>query len=140
MQAALPVPSELRLLQVKAADALSQLSQHRELLERLDDVLAARKEGNGTMQLPVELGGGFSVKGVVEDTSRVICAAGLDDLYVDLPVEKAREFVEKRIAILEKKQLALEEPLEKLQNEYELLTSTLQKALQSQAASSASSA
>lgn len=65
MQAALPVPSELRLLEVKL-DALSlQLDQLVDLSTRLDELLQARKGDNGRMELPVELGAGFSVEGVV---------------------------------------------------------------------------
>ncbi|GAA5980776.1 hypothetical protein JCM11641_002646 [Rhodosporidiobolus odoratus] len=132
MQAALPVPSELRLLEVKL-DALSlQLDQLVDLRTRLDALLQARKGDNGRIELPVELGAGFSVEGVVEDTSKIICAAGLDDLFLELPVEEARDFVAKRIAIVEKKRQAVEEPLTRMQEEYAQLASTLQKALQAQ--------
>ncbi|BGP01102.1 hypothetical protein JCM10021v2_004798 [Rhodotorula toruloides] len=61
---------------------------------------------------------GFCAEGVVEDTQRIIVAAGLENLFLDMPVEQAQEFVKKRIAIVEKKVAGLDEPIAKLKEEH----------------------
>lgn len=35
------------------------------------------------------------------DTSRIVVSAGLHDLFLDLPIEQARDFVEKKRQILQ---------------------------------------
>ncbi|GAA6010029.1 hypothetical protein JCM10207_007525 [Rhodosporidiobolus poonsookiae] len=135
---ALPIPAELRLLQQQRDDAALQLDRHKDLLARLNDIQRARARGNGRMEVPVDLGMGFMAEGVVEDTARVIVAAGVDDLFLDLPIERAGQFVEKRIAVLEKKQQSLKAPIARLTEEHASLAQTLQKALHSQAGAPAS--
>lgn len=41
-------------------------------------------------------------KGIREDTSKMITSMGVQDLWVELELEKAREFAEKKLRILEK--------------------------------------
>lgn len=115
--------SELRSL-VKRYDTLQQdITRHQELLDRLETLVKARQAGNGRMQLPVELGLGYSIEGVVyvdsvshlpsgagltslsltsrEDTSKVIVNMGVDDLWAELEVGRALVFVKERIHLLE---------------------------------------
>ncbi|GAA6028836.1 hypothetical protein JCM8097_007418 [Rhodosporidiobolus ruineniae] len=123
LAAAIPT-SDLRLLQVRLDNLDLLLQQHKQLLARLEEVQRAREDGNGTMTVAVDLHPEFSVQGVVEDTSRIICAAGLDDLFLDLPLDKAQAFLEKRVAILEKKQKDLKEPIARMKKEYALIYAT----------------
>ncbi|GAA5884772.1 hypothetical protein JCM16303_005268 [Sporobolomyces ruberrimus] len=127
---ALPSHVELKDLISRQESIEAQLSAHKDLVERLHRVVEARKQGNGRMRLPVELGPGFTAESVVEDTSRIILAAGLDDLWLDLPIEQAKTFVEKRIAILEKRSNDLEKPIAQLKEEYALVAKTLRDAFQ----------
>ncbi|GAA5996201.1 hypothetical protein JCM5350_003304 [Sporobolomyces pararoseus] len=128
--AALPSQVELKDLIARQEAIQAQLEGHRDLQARLHTLLEQRKQGNGRMELPVELGPGFSAEGVVEDTSHIIVSAGLDDLWLDLPIDKAQDFVENRMGILEKRSKDLEKPIEKLKEESALVAKTLRDAFQ----------
>ncbi|GAA6052977.1 hypothetical protein JCM3770_001159 [Rhodotorula araucariae] len=130
MDALLQPPSQLRALELHRSSLVQLVAQHKDLAARLDQVHAAREQGNGRMETSVPLGMGFEVDGVVPDTSRIICAAGVDDLFLDLDLDQAQAFVEKRTAILEKKLKAVEEPIARLQKEHELVVKTLRSAFQ----------
>ncbi|BGP33263.1 hypothetical protein JCM10296v2_005057 [Rhodotorula toruloides] len=128
MNTLLEQPHELRALEQRR-DALRVLrDQLQELADRLHGLLEARRQGNGRMELPVDLGMGFFAEGVVENTDNIIVAAGLQDLFLDMPVEQAQEFVKKRIAIVEKKVAGLDEPIERLKEERAKHVKTLQSA------------
>ncbi|GAA5948865.1 hypothetical protein JCM3765_003935 [Sporobolomyces pararoseus] len=127
---ALPSQVELKDLVARQEAIQAQLEAHRDLQARLHTLSEQRKQGNGRMELPVELGPGFSAEGVVEDTSHIILSAGLDDLWLDLPIEKAQGFVESRIGILEMRLKDLEKPIAKLKEEYALVAKTLRDAFQ----------
>ncbi|GAA5875349.1 hypothetical protein JCM8547_003211 [Rhodosporidiobolus lusitaniae] len=122
---ALPASAELRRLEVRLADEEALLAQSDDLLVRLDGL-------KDTKVLEVDLGMGCTVEGVPNNSGRVIVAAGLDELFLDLSVERAKEFVRKRRAIVQKKKESLEGPLAQLRREYAQVAETLQKALQSQ--------
>ncbi|GAA5867972.1 hypothetical protein JCM1840_003637 [Sporobolomyces johnsonii] len=121
---------ELNALQATQHDLTRAIAAHHDLLDRISSLQQARAAGHPRMELPVELGPGFTAEGVVEDTSRIICSAGLDDLWLDLPLDKAAEFVKKRAAILEKRSQNLEEPIARMKEEYALVAKTLHSALQ----------
>ncbi|GAA5926727.1 uncharacterized protein JCM15063_000355 [Sporobolomyces koalae] len=127
---ALPSQVELKDLLARQQDLRAQLDAHSDLAAKLDGVITARKQGNGRMQLPVELGPGFTAEGVVNDTSRIILAAGIEDLWLDLPVEQARTFVENRTRIIKKRLGGLEQPISQLKEEYALVAKTLREAFQ----------
>ncbi|GAA6050269.1 hypothetical protein NBRC10513_008025 [Rhodotorula toruloides] len=128
MNALLEQPHELRALEQRRDALRVLLAQLQDLADRLHGLLEARRQGNGRMQLPVDLGMGFCAEGVVEDTQRIIVAAGLENLFLDMPVEQAQEFVKKRIAIVEKKVAGLDEPIAKLKEEHAKLVNTLRSA------------
>ncbi|ORY84691.1 hypothetical protein BCR35DRAFT_303017 [Leucosporidium creatinivorum] len=130
MDPTLPLPTELRTLLAQHTTLRQSIAQHQDLLTRLASLLEARSQGHGKMELPVELGMGYSVEGVVEDTSKMITSLGVQDLWVELELEKAREFAEKKLRILEKRVAGLEEPIKKLKEEYALVAKTLRDALQ----------
>lgn len=122
---ALQQPSaSLEALRQRKAAVETLLRQHQDLVARLDSVLEARKQNNKRMELPVDIGMGFTVEGIVSvpssllrrylderkadsacpasnDTGRVVVAAGPQDLYLELEVGHARDFVEKRCKLLE---------------------------------------
>lgn len=62
---ALPSHVELKDLISRQESIEAQLSAHKDLVERLHRVVEARKQGNGRMRLPVELGPGFTAESVV---------------------------------------------------------------------------
>ncbi|GAA5973438.1 hypothetical protein JCM21900_006343 [Sporobolomyces salmonicolor] len=121
---------ELNVLLARQDDLRRAITAHQDLLDRISSVQQARAAGQTRMELPVELGPGFSAEGVVEDTSRIICSAGLDDLWLDLPLDKATVFVKKRAALLEKRVQTLEEPIARMKEEYALVAKTLHSALE----------
>ncbi|GAA5896059.1 uncharacterized protein JCM6883_001700 [Sporobolomyces salmoneus] len=127
---ALPSQVELKDLLARQDALEAQLAAHKDLTTRLNGLLEARKAGNDKMELPVELGPGFTVEGVVQDTSRIILAAGIDDLWLELPIERAQPFVQKRIDILERRSKDLEKPIARLKEEYALVAKTLRDAFQ----------
>lgn len=65
MDPTLPLPFELRTLLAQHAALQQSIAQHLDLLARLASLLDARAQGHGKMELPVELGMGYSVEGVV---------------------------------------------------------------------------
>ncbi|GAA5920296.1 hypothetical protein JCM1841_003032 [Sporobolomyces salmonicolor] len=121
---------ELNVLLARQDALRRAITAHQDLLDRISSVQQARAAGQARMELPVELGPGFSAEGVVEDTSRIICSAGPDDLWLDLPLDKATVFVEKRAALLEKRVQTLEEPIARMKEEYALVAKTLHSALE----------
>ncbi|GAA5992874.1 hypothetical protein JCM10908_001384 [Rhodotorula pacifica] len=123
-------PASLEALRQRKALVDSHLALHDDLAARLDALLAARAQGNGRMDLPVDIGMGFTAKGVVHDTSRIIVSAGIQELFLDLPVEKAREFVEKKRQILQKRLEALEKPLAQAEAEHERVSKALKAAFE----------
>lgn len=42
------------------------------------------------------------MNGRSEETKKIICSLGLQDLWVELELEKAVEFVEKKVVIIER--------------------------------------
>jgi hypothetical protein len=62
---ALPSQVELKDLLARQEALQNQLDAHKDLTKRLNSLLEARKQGNGRMDLPVELGPGFTAEGVV---------------------------------------------------------------------------
>ncbi|KAL8283237.1 hypothetical protein RQP46_006015 [Phenoliferia psychrophenolica] len=124
----LPLPRELSSLLARHAELAVKLEQHRDLLGQLASVRQARESGNGKMHVPVDLGRGYMIEGVVKDTSKVF-VMGLDDVWLQLEVDKAEEFVERKMEILQKRADALDEPIAKLQKDYALVTKTLNAAL-----------
>lgn len=122
---ALQQPSaSLEALRQRKAAVEALLRQHQDLVARLNSVLEARKQNNKRMELPVDIGMGFTVEGVVfvpssllrrylderkadsacpasNDTGRVVVAAGPQDLYLELEIGHARDFVEKRCKLLQ---------------------------------------
>ncbi|BGP49362.1 hypothetical protein JCM10450v2_005250 [Rhodotorula kratochvilovae] len=130
MDALLQPPTELRNLERNRESLSVLVQQHRDLVARLEEVQLQREQGNGRMETSVPLGMGFEAEGVVPDTSRIICAAGIDDLFLDLESDQAQAFVEKRTVILEKKLKALDEPIARLKKEHEMVVKTLRSAFQ----------
>ncbi|KAL7336645.1 hypothetical protein BJY59DRAFT_706429 [Rhodotorula toruloides] len=63
-----------------------------------------------------------------EDTDRIIVGTGMEDLFLDMPVEQAQDFVKKRIAIVEKRVAEFDEPIARLKEEHAKLVETLQSA------------
>lgn len=62
---ALPLSHELSSLVERHKSVQQAIQEHRQLIERIDGVMHARQQGNGKMELPVELGQGFTIEGVV---------------------------------------------------------------------------
>ena len=58
-------PASLEALRRRKSSLDSDLALHDDLAARLDGLLAARAQGNGRMDLPVDIGMGFTVEGVV---------------------------------------------------------------------------
>ncbi|GAA6060582.1 hypothetical protein JCM10212_006817 [Sporobolomyces blumeae] len=127
---ALPSQTELKRLLERRAALQAELDAHRDLLERIAGVLDARSRGHGRMELAVELGPGFTAEGVVGDTARIIVNSGLEDLWLDLPIEGSQDFVKKRIALLERRLDDLEKPIKQMKQEYALVAKTLRDAFQ----------
>ncbi|TNY24297.1 hypothetical protein DMC30DRAFT_387029 [Rhodotorula diobovata] len=130
MDALAQPPADLRNLQARRDDTRLLVQQHRDLAARLTQVHAARQQGNPRMETPVPLGMGFEAEGVVSDTSRVILAAGIDDLFLDLELDQALEFVDKRTAILDRKLKALDEHVARLEKKHKMVVKTLRTAFQ----------
>ncbi|GAA5960706.1 hypothetical protein JCM8115_001805 [Rhodotorula mucilaginosa] len=130
MDALSQLPASLEALRRRKSSLDSDLALHDDLLARLDACLAARAQGNGRMDLPVNIGMGFTVEGVVHDTSRIVVSAGLHDLFLDLPIEEARDFVEKKRRILQKRLEALEKPLAQAEAEHERVSKALKAAFE----------
>lgn len=65
MESSLPLPTELRSLVAQLAALQLAIEQNRDLLSRLASLLDARAVGHERMDLPVDLGLGYSVDGVV---------------------------------------------------------------------------
>ncbi|BGO92588.1 hypothetical protein NBRC10512_000583 [Rhodotorula toruloides] len=128
MNALLEQPHELRALEQRRDALRVVLDQLHDLADRLHGLLEARRQGNGRMELPVDLGMGFCAEGVVEDTDRIIVGTGMEDLFLDMPVEQAQDFVKKRIAIVEKRVAEFDEPIARLKEEHAKLVETLQSA------------
>ncbi|BGP25714.1 prefoldin subunit [Rhodotorula toruloides] len=128
MNASLEQPQELRALEHRVDALRVLLDQLQDLSDRLHGLLEARKRGNGRMQVPVDIGMGFCAEGVVENTDRIIVAAGLDDLFFDLPVEQAQDFVRKRVVIVEKTLQGLEGLITRLKEDHAKLVKTLKSA------------
>ncbi|GAA6015608.1 hypothetical protein JCM11491_007173 [Sporobolomyces phaffii] len=128
--AALPSQTELNELVARQDAIQAQLDAHRDLSERLKLLVDQRERGNAKMELPVELGPGFTAEGVVHDTKRIIVAAGIDDLWLDLPVEQAQAFVHKRTELLEKRRKDLDRPIAQMKADYALVAKTLRDAFQ----------
>lgn len=61
----LPLPSELRRLLTEQSAIQLSLAQNSDLLSRLQSLLEARKNGHNRMDLPVDVGMGFLMEGVV---------------------------------------------------------------------------
>ncbi|BGP56428.1 hypothetical protein JCM8202_001832 [Rhodotorula sphaerocarpa] len=128
---ALQQPSaSLEALRQRKAAVETLLRQHQDLVARLDSVLEARKQNNKRMELPVDIGMGFTVEGIVNDTGRVVVAAGPQDLYLELEVGHARDFVEKRCKLLEKRLETVERPLAQAEAEHERVLETLKAAFE----------
>ena len=62
---ALPLSHELSSLVERHNSVEQAIQEHRQLIERIDGVIHARQQGNDKMELPVELGQGFTIDGVV---------------------------------------------------------------------------
>ncbi|GAA5908099.1 hypothetical protein JCM8208_003688 [Rhodotorula glutinis] len=121
---------DLRQLQLRRDQTRALVDHHRDLAARLSQVHGERNDGNTRMDVAVPLGMGFEAEGVVPDTSRVIVAAGLDDLFLDLELDQALSFVDKRTQILEHKLRALDEHVARLEKEHEMVVKTLRTAFQ----------
>lgn len=65
MSGALPLPTELRALVVKYEELQRDIVNHEDLSARLEQLVKAREQGNERMNLPVDLGLGYSIEGVV---------------------------------------------------------------------------
>ncbi|GAA5839358.1 hypothetical protein JCM9279_005916 [Rhodotorula babjevae] len=130
MDALAQPPTDLRQLQHRRDHLRALVADHRDLAARLSQVHAAQNEGHTRMDVAVPLGMGFEAEGVVPDTSKVIVAAGLDDLFLDLDLEQALTFVDKRTGILDKKLKALDEHVARLEKEHEMVVKTLRTAFQ----------
>ncbi|GAA5999733.1 uncharacterized protein JCM10292_003723 [Rhodotorula paludigena] len=130
MESLLLQPADLRQLEADRDAARILVDQHRDLKVRLAEVQQARAQGNARMNLNVEIGPGFAAEGVVPDTSRVIVAAGVDDLFLELELDKALAFVDERISILQKKLECFEAPISRLKKEHEMVVKTLRSAFQ----------
>ncbi|KAK4704679.1 hypothetical protein P7C70_g1532, partial [Phenoliferia sp. Uapishka_3] len=125
----LPLPLELTSLLSQHESLSLQIQQHADLHSQLSTLLEARKSGNNQMNLPVDLGRGYMIEGVVKDTTQVF-VMGLDDVWVELEIDKAVEFVDKKQDILNRRLQALKEPIAKLRKDYALVTKTLRTALE----------
>lgn len=65
MDALTQPPASLEALRARKAALDRDLAQHDDLAARLDACMAARAQGNGRMDLPVDIGMGFTAEGVV---------------------------------------------------------------------------
>ncbi|GAA5867999.1 hypothetical protein JCM3774_001561 [Rhodotorula dairenensis] len=130
MDALAQPPASLEALRARKASLDRDLAQHDDLAVRLDACLAARAQGNGRMDLPVDIGMGFTAEGVVHDTSRIMVSAGVQELFLDLPIERAREFVDKKRRILQNRLEALDKLLGQAEAEHERVSKALKAAFQ----------
>ncbi|KPV74516.1 uncharacterized protein RHOBADRAFT_45005 [Rhodotorula graminis WP1] len=130
MDALAQPPHDRRQLHLRRDQTRALVDQHRDLAARLAQVHAAHKDGNTRMDVAVPLGVNFEAEGVVPDTSRVIVAAGLDDLFLDLELEHALVFVDKRTSILNQKLKTLDEHVARLEKEHDMVVKTLRTAFQ----------
>lgn len=58
-------PASLVALRQRKSNLELSLAQHQDLLDRLHALLTARKQGNERMDVPVDIGMGFTAEGVV---------------------------------------------------------------------------
>ncbi|GMR47645.1 hypothetical protein PMAYCL1PPCAC_17840 [Pristionchus mayeri] len=82
----------------KAVDELvTEMREYQSLLVTIDTIVDNELR---EMETRVNMGNNMFMTANVEDTSRVIVKM-LDGLFVSLPIERAREFIPKRIEILQ---------------------------------------
>ncbi|SCZ95099.1 BZ3500_MvSof-1268-A1-R1_Chr11-3g03602 [Microbotryum saponariae] len=125
----LPLPTELEQLLLSQSQLQHTLASLQQLATRLSELSQARKEGNGRMDIAVDLGMGYTIQGVVPNTDKIIVASGVQDLWVQLRVDEAEKFVAKRHEILQKRSESLDKEVDKLRQEYALVAETLRRAL-----------
>ncbi|KAK4050671.1 hypothetical protein OIV83_003397 [Microbotryomycetes sp. JL201] len=122
--------SELGSLLAQQRQLDHTIADVRTLQHRISETIAARDAGNGRMQLPVDLGMGYTVDGVIEDTSTIICSLGTQDLWVEFTLEQARDFLNRRLDILERKKASVDQPLAELRSETLKVSDALRKVLE----------
>ncbi|KAM0791771.1 hypothetical protein ACM66B_004034 [Microbotryomycetes sp. NB124-2] len=109
--------NELSSLVAQQAELDQTIAQVQTLQHRIAETIAAREAGHGRMQLPVELGMGYTIEGVIEDTSTIICSLGMQDLWIELSLEQAQDSLDRRLDLLQRKKAAVDQTLAQLRSE-----------------------
>ncbi|KAM0747061.1 hypothetical protein T439DRAFT_105359 [Meredithblackwellia eburnea MCA 4105] len=135
----LPLPRELQSLLAKHSSLLTLRAQLVDLSERTETLLQARRTGNGTMTVPVDLGLGYCLDGVVRETDKMFVrdvqldlgkvSSEKEEKWLEMEVEKVPLFVKGRLQEVDQRTEALKDPIEKLKKDYALVTKTIRSAL-----------
>ncbi|KAK4055025.1 hypothetical protein OIO90_003366 [Microbotryomycetes sp. JL221] len=128
----LPVTAqtELRGLLAQQATVERTIAEVQQLKARIHDTQQARDAGHGRMEIPVELGMGYTIDGVVEDTSKIIISLGLHDLWVEFDLQEAQEFLDRRLDVLQRRRMELEAPIAQLKSQSQKVSQALRDVLQ----------